>query len=270
MALILIISLLIILLITIFHSYYYSLIFTYDNVISYSTINFKKLLNCNDQLNKINLYFINLTKSIERKNRFVKRMCKFSNYNLHRVNAISPENLKNYNFKLPWYCHTMTENEKSCLLSHLYTIYLSYKRNDKYSIICEDDAVIERNINWEYLISKLPKDWDIIQLYYFDLPFINQRTYKQVKKNGFLYKTNNVMFSACAYLINQKGMKRIITNYIDNKNIDLYKTDKYCLADYTIYNNLNRYILNYPMIYPEELDTTISNFNLTWRNLFLH
>jgi glycosyl transferase family 25 len=198
-----------------------------------------------------------MDKSIERKNRFLERMSHFNNYKLQRVKAITPADLYNYEIKIPWYCKSMHDKERACLVSHFKAIETSYNNNDNYSIIAEDDMIIEKNINWDYFISILPDDWEIIQLYYFKLPFINNTYFKQLQKNNFLIKTNNILTSAAAYLINKKGMQNILSN-IENNNINLLHQKNYCLSDFVIYSNINRYILTYPIIRTEELDSTLN------------
>lgn len=230
-------------------------------------INFASLLAYNNQITPINMYYINMDKSIERKSRFLDRMQKFNNYNIIRIKAITPEDLHNYKINIPWYCNVMHNKEKACLLSHIKAIQTSYNNNDNYSLIVEDDLIINKNINWEYFISVLPDDWEIIQLYYFKLPFSNNSQFKTLQKNNFLIKTENILLSAAAYLINRKGMEKILKN-INNNEINLLNHNKHCLSDYVIYNNINRYILTYPIIKTEELDSTLNPILIYIRKKF--
>lgn len=232
-----------------------------------NNINFNLLLSPENQNKPINLYYINMDKSIERKNRLLKRMSKYNNYNLIRVKAIIPEDLYNYNIEIPWHCAGMHNKEKSCLLSHFKAIEISYQNNDEYSIIAEDDMILEKNINWDYFISVLPKDWEIIQLYYFKLKFSNDSQFKYLQKKNFLIKTDNILTSAAAYLINKKGMKNILSR-MKNKNINLLNHKILCLADFVIYNNIHRYILTYPIIKTEELDSTLNPHHVPLRKIF--
>ena len=230
-------------------------------------INFASLLAYNNQITPINMYYINMDKSIERKSRFLDRMQKFNNYNIIRIKAITPEDLHNYKITIPWYCNVMHNKEKACLLSHIKAIQTSYNNNDNYSLIVEDDLIINKNINWEYFISVLPDDWEIVQLYYFKLPFSNNSQFKTLQKNNFLIKTENILLSAAAYLINRKGMEKILKN-INNNEINLLNHNKHCLSDYVIYNNINRYILTYPIIKTEELYSTLNPIQIYIRKKF--
>ena len=162
----------------------------------------------------------------------------------------------------------MKSTEYGCTLSHLNAIEMSYSNNDLYSLISEDDLIIKKNINWDYLISQLPNDWDIIQLYTIPLPAINYFSKKSIIKNNWLVKTKNSSPSTVLYLINKKGMQKVLTKYKSNNNIILSKHNKHCGADIVIYYNLNRYIFTIPIFEPEELDSTISPFDLQLRKLF--
>lgn len=251
------------------HLLYFEFIFNYEYALSNSTIDLKQLYNSDLQKNKINLYYINMEKSIERKQRFLDRMNKFNNYNIIRVNAITPDTLSYYNIYPSLICsYTMKLPEYGCTLSHLNAIEMSYSNNDLYSLISEDDLIIKKNINWEYLISQLPHDWDIIQLYTIPLPAINYFLKNSIIKNNWLVKTNNSLPSTVLYLISKKGMHKVLTKYKSNNNIILSKHNKHCGADIVIYYNLNRYIFTIPIFEPEDLDSSISTFDLQLRNLF--
>jgi GR25 family glycosyltransferase involved in LPS biosynthesis len=243
-----------------------------DNFIALDTIdnnkiNFNLLLSPQYQITPINLYYINLDTSIDRKKRLLLRMSEFTNYNTIRVKAITPTDLSYYRIELPSHC-IMTDKEKSCLLSHFKAIQQSYNNNDPYSIIAEDDIILEKNINWEYLISLLPNNWEIIQLYYFKYPFKNNSEFKLLQKKNFLIKTNNSLTSAAAYLINKKGMQNVLSHFNHN-HLNLLNHTTMCPADYVIFHNTNRYILTYPIIKTEEIDSTLHTHHILFRMFYL-
>ena len=49
--------------------------------ININDINFNLLLLPENQIHRINMYYINMNKSVERKSRYLDRMSKFNNYN---------------------------------------------------------------------------------------------------------------------------------------------------------------------------------------------
>jgi hypothetical protein len=84
--------------------------FKSEELLDNDNINFDILINPTLQKNKINLYYINLQKSIDRNNRFLDRIQKFNNYNVIRFNAISPNNLNDYQILLPDKFKNMDDN----------------------------------------------------------------------------------------------------------------------------------------------------------------
>jgi len=247
----------------------YAFIFSYQYGFSKDLIDYSQLYNYNLQKNPINLYYINLDSSIERKNRFLDRMNKFNNYNIRRIKAITPNTLSNYNIQSSLLCSTlMTPIEYCCTLSHLTAIEISYNNNDQYAIIAEDDMIIIKNINWDYLISQLPKDWDIIQLFTNPTFHLNYFKKSNILTKYWLIKTDSIFISAAIYLISRNGMKKILKKYKYKNNITLYNHNRFCIADNIIYNKLNHYLFNLPFFNTEELDSTISPLYLHIRQFF--
>lgn len=260
------------LLIYFIHIKLYDLVFTYDTAIPLTSLNLEQLYNYNQQINKINLYYINMDKSVERKQRFLSRMTQFNNYNIIRIQAVTPKDLPNYNIQSNLLCSSLMKPEEfGCTLSHLKAIETAYNNNDQYALITEDDLIINKNINWEYLISQSPTDWDIIQLFVFPTFQIMNNAKNEILKDNWLVKTNIYCPSTVCYLISRQGMNKLLTKFVDNKTnsktIMLNKHDRYCLADNLIYHNLNRYYCPISFVGAEEFDSTISTFILWIRSL---
>lgn len=262
------IVLIIILLLFIINDKYFNFFFSANFKYSMSSIDLNKLYSAEYQNNKIKLYYINMDKSIERNKRFLERMDKFNNYDITRIKAITPNELSNFNIQSPLLCSLfMKPAEFSCTLSHLIAIETSYNNNDQYSLISEDDLIINKNINWNYLISKLPYDWDIIQMHTSHMPHFNNYTKYNIFKNNWLLKSNSTLPSTALYLISNKGMKKILNRYKIKNNITLNNHSKYCVADNLLYSNVNRYLFTLPFCEPEDLDSNISSFYLRFRTL---
>ena len=86
-----------------------------------------------------------------------------------RVSAIDGKKLRVYNLNIPQeYFNTHSNNEIACTASHLKCIEQAYNNKDNVAIICEDDVcfsllkAIVKSLN--EIISKCPRDWEIIQL----------------------------------------------------------------------------------------------------------
>jgi hypothetical protein len=128
------------------------------------------------------------------------------------INAIENEHLKHIEHIHKMALILTPKSTIGCGLSHALLIkLLSTMKNDPYFLIMEDDAfpVYEKEefqirlINTIQNISILDKDWDIIQLHS-DAIFPCHET----------YVTHYFSGSTAAYLISQKGIKKMITKKV--------------------------------------------------------
>lgn len=115
------------------------------------------------------------------------------------------------------YPENMTQNEVGCCLSHLNAIKYFYENtDDEYALIFEDDVVLDIvkywNFSWKEFFSKLPYDWDCIQLTTICTGNIHIKLH-----NHFIND-----FSAAAYLINRHHAKKIMKHHIRGEK---YKLD---------------------------------------------
>lgn len=111
----------------------------------------------------------------------------------------------------------MTQSEIGCCISHIKAIKHFYEHtNDEYALIFEDDVVLDIakywNFTWKDFFSKLPHDWDCVQLTTICTGSIHVRLHH--------YFIND--FSAAAYLITRHHAAKIIKNHIRG---DKYKLD---------------------------------------------
>jgi GR25 family glycosyltransferase involved in LPS biosynthesis len=186
-----------------------------------------------NNLDGVNLYYINLDKSFERKKYIEEQFNKYKgngSVKLVRVPGVvgkdlnmkegeinvSPVDQKQilkykYDTSFPTNMFILSHNELGCLLSHIKAIYFSYINGDKYSIILEDDASFFLTPLWcksiNQIVNDAPKDWNIIHLrprYIYDNEFSDTKT------------LNPVLNGCLAYLINRKGMENIIGNVQNN------------------------------------------------------
>jgi GR25 family glycosyltransferase involved in LPS biosynthesis len=229
-----------------------------NKTIKNKTIKNKKTLNkC-----KINsIYWINLDRSTERR-KLMNEVLKdevFDDMKKHRVKAFDgldskfekylQKNVENVNLD------KNTLKEYACLLSHIKAIQEFVKSGDDIAIIFEDDVSMEFKKYWkttlEECICNAPKDWKILQLYY----FLGAR--KKLETNIYT-KWHDTMWSALSYVINKKGAKQILKHLIKNNKIslDLPSVTSH-VADVYIYSKLKTYVYKYPFFTTVSKDTTI-------------
>ena len=229
-------------------------------------------------INKINvpIYYINLDRSPQRK-KFMEHQ--FEHYNItnykrisgvdgKQLNNILKDNINGSSFTNNY--PDLTKNEVGCLLSHLKAIKTAYNNNLQEVLILEDDCSLDLMFFWEddkitSLLNKLNKpDWEIFQLYTGNCIDFNFKkcTLQTGKKD---------CWGCVAYLINRKGMEKII-NFIKTNNQNEIILGKYFnnnlfptrgQSDVFLYQIAKTYYLDTPLFYTNNsnLQSTIVSYN---------
>lgn len=197
-------------------------------------------------IGNIPIYYINLNRSIDR-NEYIKNIFKEHDIDIfERIEAIDGNNID-----LKFYednkllSSKMSVYEIGCTLSHFNAIKKAYDNNDQLALIMEDD------ITFDYLkcqtktindLTKINDDWECIQLS--STPDRYQRptlVRKYTLLEGYAYSTT-------CYLINRKGMSKILDHGI--KNLEA--------ADHWIYKILKTYLIRPYFGYLVNQDSLIS------------
>lgn len=215
------------------------------------------------------LYYINVDTAIDRKQRYEERLFKYPNLYFEKISAITPASLKQYTINIPTHCNR-SELEFSCTLSHIKSIFIAYKNITlnkdlpPYAFITEDDLVIIDLPNWNQLIDSAPPDWEILQLMAIG-PFA-EHMYTQ-NLQGWQPHLTDVIWSTAAYLINLKGMEKIlqvsipnyqfISNWDDVSFINLEYSNSNCVADVHLYSIAKTYTSQKPFFNVEGIDSSI-------------
>ena len=204
------------------------------------------------------IYWINLEKSIDRKNNMIDILKNFNVENI-RIKAIDGNLEKDINEK---YFYSIDNNypnysnkEYAILLSHLNTIdnYINIPLSELkygYAIIMEDDISLDFINYWNKDLK------NIIELGYFSL-----------KNNNIIYKKWDNEWSAISYLINHKSSQKINNLKIDQK----WKCSSYdiMVSDNYIFSKLNTYIYKYPYFtFPNNNDSTFHEDHLEYHKLY--
>ena len=152
----------------------------------------------------------------------------------------------------------MTSGEIGCVTSHLKAIKHWFETSDSdCAMILEDDVDLELahhwNFTWRQFFSKIPYDWDVVQLAIISTGNIHVELHQRFVND----------FSTAAYIITRHHATKIIKNHIRGEK---YKLDNgikpRAVADDLIYNSGMSYacpIFNYKLelgssIHPEHVD----------------
>ncbi len=219
--------------------------------IFYNKNTFIKILDENNNINKIGnipIYYINLDKSKHRRS-FME--AQFKNYNIKNYTRIPGIYGKLLNLKhgmlrdnfLYYNEKYMTHGELGCTLTHLIAIKKAYDNNDNEAIFMEDDASLSLMSHWKYsineLINKAPNNWEILNLYSYNINNIPTKIFKKY--------TNE--WGCVFYLMSRKGMKKILDNCFDNNKIMIKKEFSSGLIDVLIYQLCNSYVISASLVY---------------------
>jgi GR25 family glycosyltransferase involved in LPS biosynthesis len=213
-------------------------------------------------------YWINIDSYIDRKENVEKQ---FKNLNIdnERISAVTPETLKNYNIK--YYDNKVnTEQQYSCIISHLKAIKKGYDDGDDYFCICEDDFTLKKKLDFNKIfqyIENIEKEKnekvELLQLHVSNaeniIKLYNNFINSENLHNAILVKRTipeyKEAWGTAYYLLSRQGAKKILnyTKY-ENNNVDLKIYYEKCLADFMIYVMVKTYMLAYPIL--------VSNINL--------
>jgi hypothetical protein len=189
-------------------------------------------------LNSIKIYYINLDKSVDRKNELEKDLKKYG-LEAIKISGVDGKKIKNFQrdcvdgMKFISYDENLTPSELGCILSHFKAIKQAYDDGQNIAIILEDDIGLDLIPHWETplneFIQKLPDNWTIINL--------KPSCYNL--KTLVSYKIKHC-WTTGAYLINREGMKKILNlRDADTWIIKKYGKCKKGSADCLLYHALN-------------------------------
>ncbi len=213
----------------------------------------------------VSIYYINLDKSTDRKEKMTKQLHKYNINKFKRINAVTPEKIsKQYKKLFSHVCRHQTEIEIACLMSHLKAIHTAYINGDDYALILEDDVIINRMVHFNNILKTAPNDWEILQLH-----VLNYNIYDKDKDLWIPYSTQN--WSTAAYIINRKGMIHVLSvvfrNFqkgFNNLQINWGSVSKLapCVADFLIYNIAKTYSCNDLLFITPAKESTIHTSHL--------
>lgn len=206
-----------------------------------------------DFLFTIPVYWINLDRSENRKNVFLKNNYKYFK-NITRISGIDCLNM------------TVTLYEKSqvplipgelaVICSQLKAIKKAYDDKHEYVLIMEDDngldPIIENNID----LDKIPftiENWDVLQLHTSNALVVEKLSNIN---NRLWIPWEPIHHSAGAYIIKRNMMKVLLDKYWVSDTIINTGNHPYPVADRLIYDSGNSFTIVYPLF--REFENNIS------------
>ena len=215
----------------------------------------KKYTNQKSKDNIINIpvYYINMDKNPERRECLEEQLKEFNaqSTRIVGVNGAILDNINHGVLNKHAFVNTYSDLSKSevgCILSHIIAIETAKKDNTDMALILEDDANITLAPYWDNnlrnIIANAPNDWEIISLF-------TMGGIIGGKKQFIKHDKLKPVYSSVAYVINRKGIDKLLKQTITSDGTIIldspYTTGE---SDRYIYNLLNSYYLNKPLIIP--------------------
>jgi hypothetical protein len=198
------------------------------------------------------IYYINLDDQPERKEYMEEQFKYWEIENYTRISAYDGRNDDLSDFLKGKYPDGMSSGEVGCTLSHLKAIQHWYDTTDSsYALFLEDDVNFDLvkfwNFTWKDFISKIPYDWDVIQLAIICTGDLHIKLHKRFIND----------FSTAAYILTRHHAEKLLKFHVKNGK---YKLDQgvrpRAVADDLIYNSGNTFSI--PLfLYRIELGSSI-------------
>ena len=185
------------------------------------------------------IYYINLDDQPERKEYMESQFKYWEIENYERVSAYDGREDDLGDILKGRYPEMMTSGEVGCTTSHLKALKHWMETSDSpYAIIMEDDVDLDLvkcwNFSWSNFISKVPYDWDVIQLAIICTGDLHVKLHKRFVND----------FSTACYMITRHHAEKLIRLHCRG---DKYKLDNgvkpRAVADDLIYNSGNTYAI---------------------------
>jgi GR25 family glycosyltransferase involved in LPS biosynthesis len=183
------------------------------------------------------IYYLNLDGQPERKEYIENQFKYWEIENYTRISACDGRDDDLGSIIKGRYPENMTSGEIGCTTSHLKAIKHWYETSDSpYAIIMEDDVDLQLvkywNFTWNDFASKVPYDWDVIQLAIICTGNLHVRLHKRFIND----------FSTAAYMITRHHAEKLLKFHVRG---DKYKLDNgvkpRAVADDLIYNSGNTF-----------------------------
>ena len=199
-------------------------------------------------------YYLNLERSKDRREKIENKFKKYNISNYTRINAFDKKDIDDIKkgeingVKYINEYEELKDFELAITLGHLKIIKKSYEKGEDLAIIFEDDIDFSLYPKWKKsfteILKEIPSDMEIFQM-------SSNILYDQRKKCSYniLKRPNNSRQYGCAgaYLINRKGMKKIIDNFFRDENTIVFMKQGFLMTpciDLGIFNYMNIYYID--------------------------
>jgi hypothetical protein len=198
------------------------------------------------------IYYLNLDGQPERKEYMENQFKYWEIENYERISAYDGRDDDLSDIIHGRYPSNMTSGEIGCVTSHLKALKHFLEKSDSpYCVIMEDDidlSIVKNwNFTWSQFISKVPYDYDVIQLAIICTGSLYVNLHKRFVND----------FSTACYIITRHHAQKIVKFHCKNDKYKLdYNIKPRAVADDLIYNSGNTFAIPI-LLYKLELGSSI-------------
>lgn len=212
--------------------------------------------NVKNILKDIPIFWINLERAYKRRNKMEEYFKKY-NLNTERIEAVDGNNIDLEEYKQKYNINDkMNKYEIACAFSHLKAIKTCYDKGLKHALILEDDITFDyfdyKKDTLLFLLDELKKiNGECLQL----CNIVNKKEFeKYANTTKLLIKSD--LAGAQAYLITRDGMKKVLDNFTETKNINVSEHMIFKIAT----NYITKPYFSYPFLKDENGNKTNISF----------
>ena len=219
------------------------------------------------------IYYINMSHNKDR-NEFMKNQLAHYSHNVTRIEGCNGSNIKDnkingISFKNSKYqsIYECAPNEIGCFMSHILSIKKAYDNGDLIAMILEDDAdlsLFNLNTPFDTFIKDAPSDWEMINLFHINKNVNLQKHVSPLGNTYLIHDSNDRGWSCVAYLINRKGMKRVLDKLTTTENgLTILVISP---IDHALHDSVNTYYIERDIVIPNNLNlqSTIHDNHTGW------
>lgn len=205
-------------------------------------------------MSDIPVYWINLDRSSNRKD-IMNDM--FEKINIKHIRIVAYDGNIIDSYKEINCNSDITSYEIGCTFSHFKAIKTAYDSGENMITVMEDDMGIDFIDKWEKSLGEIcesaPDDWEIVKLHSQQAGYMGDLI--KISHIENFVSWNPESYGTCTYIINRKGMKKVIDLYYkDEKWIVNYEN---AVADTILYDSTITYDYTKPLFNPRMMKSTI-------------
>lgn len=199
------------------------------------------------------IYYINLDKSLDRKKYMEDQFQYWEIEDYTRISGYDGTEDDLSGILKGKYPDQMNSKDVGCCTSHLKAIQHWYETSDSpCALIMEDDCDLEVIKYWPFtwmdFISKVPFDYDVLQLAIINPSQISMRLHRRFGND----------YSTACYLITRHHAKKLVDYYCKNGKYKLdYNVKPRCCSEHAIYQSGSCYAIPLLLYSKEELGSMI-------------